>query len=147
MQKLKLFIITVVTSFAVLPLASFMHVAKAAETPQSDNSAACDLRGGSKGNLVPDSKANSPDCSDNDDDDTINNIIKMAIRIFQVIVGVIATFFVIYGGLTYITSGGSDAGIKTAKNTLLYAAIGLLVVGIAQVFVGFVLNRVSDATE
>lgn len=76
-------------------------------------------------------------------DTTINDMIKRAIQIFQVIVGLISVFMLIYGGLKYITSGGESAGITSAKNTILYAAIGLVVVGLAQVIVQFVLNRVN----
>lgn len=76
-------------------------------------------------------------------DNTINDTIKRAIQIFQVIVGLISVFMLIFGGLKYITSGGESSGVTSAKNTILYAVIGLVVVALAQVIVQFVLNRVN----
>ncbi len=57
----------------------------------------------------------------------------------------ISVFMLIFGGLKYITSGGESSGITGAKNTILYAIIGLVVVGLAQIIVQFVLNRVGNA--
>lgn len=76
-------------------------------------------------------------------DTTINNTIKRAIQLFQVVVGLISVFMLIVGGLKYITSGGESSNVQGAKNTILYAVIGLVVVGLAQVIVQFVLNRVN----
>jgi hypothetical protein len=45
------------------------------------------------------------------------------------------------GGLKYITSQGDPNATATAKNTILYAAIGLVVVALAQVIVRFVIGR------
>jgi hypothetical protein len=49
----------------------------------------------------------------------------------------------IFGGLKYITSGGESSNISAAKNTILFAIIGLIVVALAQVIVQFALNRAS----
>lgn len=84
-------------------------------------------------------------CGVGDADTKINNTVARAIRIFQIIVGLISVFMLIFGGLKYITSGGESSNVQGAKNTILYAAIGLVVVGLAQVIVSFVLNRVDNA--
>lgn len=76
-------------------------------------------------------------------DNTINATVKRAIQIFQVIVGIISVFMLIFGGLKYITSGGESSNISAAKNTILFAIIGLIVVALAQVIVQFALNRAS----
>lgn len=73
---------------------------------------------------------------------TVTKIIKTAIQIFQLIIGIIAVFTIITAGLNYILSGGDSGKTATAKNRILYAAIGLVVVALAQVIVQFVLNRV-----
>jgi hypothetical protein len=75
--------------------------------------------------------------------DTINNIITTVINLFSMIVGIIAVIMIIYGGLRYITSGGDSAKITSAKNTIIYALIGLVVVALAQFIVKFVLNKVT----
>lgn len=76
---------------------------------------------------------------------TINDIVKLVINIFSVIVGVISVIMIIIGGLKYITSGGDSANVTGAKNTILYAVIGLVVVALAQFIVRFVLARISSA--
>ena len=48
---------------------------------------------------------------------------------------------IMVGGLKYMTSQGDSANVASAKNTILYAVIGLVVVALAQVIVKFVLDR------
>lgn len=71
----------------------------------------------------------------------VDNIIKLIINIFSLIVGVVSVIMIIIGGLKYITSGGDSGNITGAKNTILYAIIGLVVVALAQVVVKFVLQK------
>lgn len=73
----------------------------------------------------------------------INNIIHTVINIFSLIVGVVSVIMIIIGGLRYITSGGDSNNVSGAKNTIIYAIIGLVVVALAQFIVQFVLNKVT----
>jgi hypothetical protein len=75
---------------------------------------------------------------------SVQGVVKLAIQILQMIVGIISVFVLITAGLGYITSGGDAGKTKTAKDRILYAAIGLVVVALAQVIVSFVLNRVES---
>lgn len=90
---------------------------------------------------------NRTDCPNNDDEanSKINSIIKLIINIFSLVVGVISVIMIIIGGLKYITSGGDSGNITGAKNTILYAIIGLVVVALAQFIVRFVLAKVTSA--
>lgn len=74
----------------------------------------------------------------------INNIISDAINIFSIIVGIIAVIMIIVGGFKYITSGGDSGNITSAKNTIIYAVIGLVIVALAQFLVQFVLDKASN---
>ncbi len=74
---------------------------------------------------------------------TVNNSITLVIRILQIIVGIVSVVMIIFGGLKYITSGGDSGGVTSAKNTIIYALIGLVVVALAEVIVQFTLNRVD----
>lgn len=74
----------------------------------------------------------------------LNNIIHTVINLLSVIVGVVAVIMIIIGGLRYITSGGSDTSVTGAKNTILYAIIGLIIVALAQIMVRFVLSKVTQ---
>jgi len=74
---------------------------------------------------------------------TVNSIIKDVVNILSFVVGVVAVIMVIVGGLKYITSGGDSNSVNSAKNTILYAVIGLVVVALAQIIVRFVLTRIQ----
>ena len=84
-------------------------------------------------------------CKNDSSGSTLTKVIKMAIRLFQTIVGVISLFVLSIAGLNYITSGGDSGKTKTAKDRILYAAVGLTVVALAEVIVRFVLDRVATA--
>lgn len=84
-------------------------------------------------------------CGTEDPEDAVNTIITTVINIFSLVVGVISVVMIIIGGLKYITSGGDSGNVSGAKNTILYAIIGLVVVALAQVIVRFVLQRVTEA--
>ncbi len=73
----------------------------------------------------------------------VNDIIKLVINVFSLVVGVVSVIMIIIGGLKYITSGGEASNITGAKNTILYAIIGLVVVALAQVVVKFVLAKAT----
>lgn len=73
----------------------------------------------------------------------VDQIITTVINIFSLVVGVISVIMIIIGGLKYITSGGDSGNVSGAKNTILYAIIGLVVVALAQVIVKFVLGQVT----
>ena len=75
----------------------------------------------------------------------INNLIGDIINIFSLIVGVIAVIMIIVGGFRYITSGGDSTNISSAKNTIMYAIIGLIIVALSQTIVRFILGRVVEA--
>jgi len=82
----------------------------------------------------------------NGDTTTINDTITQAINILSVLVGVTAVVMIIIGGFKYITSSGDSGNTASAKNTILFALIGLVIVGLAQVIVQFVINRTPDPT-
>ena len=91
----------------------------------------------------------NPECGGTDEaaGGKLNNIIRLIVNIFSLIVGVIAVIMIIIGGLKYITSGGDSGNISGAKNTILYAVVGLVVVALSQFVVRFVLNKVGTASQ
>lgn len=76
-----------------------------------------------------------------------NNTIKTIINILTAVVGVLAVIMIIIAGFRYVTSGGSDEAVKGAKNTILYAIIGLVVVALAQIIVHFVIHTAATPTQ
>ncbi len=77
----------------------------------------------------------------------INSVIKTVINILSLAVGIIAVIMIIVGGLKYVISSGDSSNINSAKNTILYALIGLVVVALAQVLVRFTINNVSKSAK
>lgn len=75
----------------------------------------------------------------------INNILTTVVNLFSLIVGIISVIMIIIGGLKYITSGGEASNISGAKNTIIYAIVGLVIVALAQFIVHFVLGKVTAA--
>lgn len=76
--------------------------------------------------------------------DRIQRIIETVVNVFSVIVAIVAVIMIIWGGFKYITSGGDSGNITTAKNTIIYAIIGLVIVALAQFLVQFVLSTVLE---
>jgi hypothetical protein len=76
----------------------------------------------------------------------IKHIASNIVNIFSIIVGAVSIIMIIYGGFRYITSGGDSGAVGNAKNTLIYAIVGLIIVALAQVIVHFVLNQTSGVT-
>ncbi len=74
----------------------------------------------------------------------VNSLITVAINGLSIIVGVAAVIMIIVGGLKYITSSGDSASTNSAKNTVLYAIVGLIIVALAQIIVRVVVHRSSD---
>ncbi len=87
------------------------------------------------------------DCSTKINDQTaterINKLIATVINIFSLVVGVVAVIMIIVGGFKYIISGGDSTNVTGAKNTILYAIIGLIIVALSQWIVRFVLSRAT----
>lgn len=55
---------------------------------------------------------------------------------------VVAVGFIIYGGYMYMISAGDPGKVKKAKDVLLYAIIGIVVVMVAFVITKFVIQGV-----
>lgn len=56
------------------------------------------------------------------------------------LIGSIAVLMLIYGGIRYTTSGGNEKSVTAAKNTILYAVVGIVVAVLAFAIVNFVLT-------
>ena len=86
----------------------------------------------------------SKSCSKTGSEKKLGDIVKTGIRIISVVVGVISVIMIIVGGLKYITSGGDASNTASAKNTILYAIVGLVIVALAQIIVRYVLSNVPQ---
>lgn len=71
-----------------------------------------------------------------------NSIWTRILDTFTFVIGSISVLVIIIGGIRYVTSGGDQAGITSAKNTILYAVIGVVVALMAYSIVHFVVSNI-----
>ena len=74
---------------------------------------------------------------------TANSTVITVVNILSIVVGILAVIYIIIGGIKYITSSGDANNVTSAKNTILYAIVGLVIVALAQVIVRFVLKKIT----
>jgi multisubunit Na+/H+ antiporter MnhB subunit len=79
-----------------------------------------------------------PECGGQD----LNNVIQAIINTVIFVVGIVAVVMVILGGIKYSTSQGDSGKVKSAKDTIMYGIIGLVVAILAFAIVNFVLSSV-----
>ncbi len=73
---------------------------------------------------------------------TVNSVINSVINIISAFVGVLAVIMIVFAGFRYVTAAGDSGKISSAKNTLIYAIVGLVVAGMAQIIVRYVVTNV-----
>ncbi|MGB3024165.1 MAG: pilin [Candidatus Saccharimonadales bacterium] len=73
-------------------------------------------------------------------DTELLSLIKNIINTLIYVAGIIAVIMIVIGGIRYITSNGDNAGVSGAKNTILYAVIGLVIAIMSFAIVNFVLT-------
>jgi cytochrome bd-type quinol oxidase subunit 2 len=61
-----------------------------------------------------------------------------------VVVGIVSVFMLIYGGLRYILSGGDSKKVTDAKNTVMYAIIGLIITILSYAIINFVIGKLEN---
>lgn len=71
-----------------------------------------------------------------------NSTIETVLRFFFGLAGALAVLFIAIGGFKYTTSGGEPSSLKQAKETIIYAIIGLVTTILAQVIIGIVVSAI-----
>lgn len=75
-----------------------------------------------------------------DSGESIENVIGTIVNTLLFILGAISVVMIIIGGIMYTTSGGDSGAVSKAKNTILYAVIGLVVAFLAYAIVNWVVG-------
>lgn len=65
--------------------------------------------------------------------------VKDIVNVVLYVLGAVAVIMIIIGGFRYVLSGGDSGSVTAAKNTILYAVIGLVVAILAYAIVNFVI--------
>lgn len=71
---------------------------------------------------------------------TLQDQIKSIVNLLLYVLGVVAVIVIVISGIKYATSDGDSGKITSAKNTILYAVIGLVVAILAYAIVNFVID-------
>ena len=76
-----------------------------------------------------------------------NGVFKKITNTILYIVGILAVIMLIIGGIRYVVSGGDSKKVTDAKNTILYAIIGLIVCFLAFAIVNFVIAALPSSSN
>lgn len=138
MKKLKFIILSLITLLS-FNSAGLLAVSTASAIPRS-NLVAIDTTDACSGLSQLDS---STSCGSGGSG--VNKLLSTVVTIISYIAGVIAIIMIIISGLRYITSSGESSKVGAAKNSLIYALIGIAIVVLAQFLIHFVINSASKA--
>jgi hypothetical protein len=75
-----------------------------------------------------------------------NGIFVTITNILLFIIGAIAVIMLIVGGIRYVVSSGDQTAVTNAKNTILYAIIGIVVAFLAYAAVNFVTGQLQQSS-
>ncbi|HEV2412506.1 MAG TPA: hypothetical protein VGS28_01730 [Candidatus Saccharimonadales bacterium] len=75
---------------------------------------------------------------------SVPQLIKDTLNLLSFIVGAASVIMLIIGGMRYVLSGGDSNAISSAKNTIIYAMVGLAITLFAQIIVLFVIGKVTQ---
>ena len=133
-------------TLALLPsllVLSFGGVSYAATTPAPSTVCGQSVDNSAKGQVLQGSGqvGQGTDCSGT----SIAKLTSSIVRILSTIVGIAAVIVIIIAGLKYITSGGDASKVASAKTTLIYALVGLVIVVLAQFIIRFTVDTANTA--
>ncbi len=63
------------------------------------------------------------------------------------LVGAVSVIMVVIGGLRYVISGGNTTNVGAAKNTILYAIVGLVISLLAYAIINFVIGSLVPGAD
>jgi ABC-type Fe3+ transport system permease subunit len=74
---------------------------------------------------------------------TVGGIFTNIATTLTFVIGGISVIMIIIGGLRYVLSNGDSKAVGEAKNTILYAVIGVIVAIMAYAIIGFVTENIK----
>lgn len=72
---------------------------------------------------------------------TGEQVLQNGLNIVYFLLGIVAIVVIIIGGITYATSAGNSSSVTKAKNMILYAVVGIVIVITAYAITNFVIGR------
>lgn len=87
------------------------------------------------------------DCAKSEDQPSTlegqGGVIETVTTVLLFVIGAISVIMLIIGGIRYTTSNGDQGAVTSAKNTIMYAIIGLIVALLSYALVRFVTTQFS----
>lgn len=74
-------------------------------------------------------------------------IFQVVVNILLFLIGAISVIMLVIGGIRYVVSQGDSGAVTSAKNTILYAIVGILVAFLAYAAVNFVITQLVENTN
>ena len=74
---------------------------------------------------------------------TVSHLMAVALNILSLIAGFIAVIMVILSGIKFMTANGDASQISSARQSLIYALAGIIIVAMAQILVHFVIGKTT----
>lgn len=93
---------------------------------------------------VPDSVKDAAGCNNNTNPNALKNTVVEILNNIILVLGIVAVVFIIIGGINYMTSMGDAGKAKKARDTILYAVIGLIICVLAYAIVNFVIINILN---
>lgn len=73
----------------------------------------------------------------------VPGLLKKIVNILLFVIGAVSVIMIVIGGIKYTTSAGDASQTKSAKDTIFYAVIGLVVAILAYAIVNFVVTNLK----
>lgn len=87
--------------------------------------------------------AGTSTCTNADSNGTLDGLFKTIVNILLYIIGAVSVIMIIIGGIRYVVSAGDQSSVTGAKNTIMYAVVGLVISIMAYAIVNFVLSSIK----
>lgn len=94
--------------------------------------------------LIPVAQASALEATNINGNFSTSDFMTVAVNIANFIIAfitILGIIFIIWGAIQYVTSGGSEEAVERAKNTIVYALIGLFIAAMAYALEDLVLNQ------
>lgn len=133
MMKVKILFVSLLMASVLLP---FM---KASAQPFDPLEQAC-LESNSSSAVVCNESIRGQDAADN----PVTSTAESVVNILSIAVGVISVIVIVVAGITMALSQGDAGKVKTSRDAIIYASVGLIVTALSRSIVIFVINRTNE---
>jgi hypothetical protein len=128
MKKIRLLLLALIASVSFIGIATPVYAADDARNSVCEGIGAV---------------GDTTSCAEDPTGVTVTKLVRTIVRILSYVVGAVSIIMIIIGSLKYITSTGDSAKVTSAKNTIIYAVIGIIIAVLAQLIIRFVITEVT----